>query len=81
MYEKTYILEFIMRQIIKEEREQILKNSYITAEQVYKVLPVGKNLAYKLFKELYDDLDKKGVMLFKTTPRAIPMKYFKERYL
>ena len=70
-----------MKQIIKEERDEILKNPYITAEGVYKVLPVGKNQAYRLFKELYDDLEKKGVMLFNTLPRAIPTKYFKERYL
>ncbi|MBQ6217370.1 MAG: hypothetical protein IJK53_08325 [Erysipelotrichaceae bacterium] len=70
-----------MRQIDKTERDRILKNPYITANEVYQVLPVGKTLAYKLFKELYDELDSKGVMLFKTMPRAIPMKYFKERYL
>lgn len=70
-----------MKELIKEERDEILKRPYISAADVYKVLPVGRNQAYQMFKELYDELESKGVMLFKTLPRVVPTKYFKEKYL
>ena len=70
-----------MRELDREVREEILKNPYMTASDVYKVLPVGKNLAVRMFNELYDELAQKGVRLFQTRPRTVPTKEFKKKYL
>ena len=65
----------------KDLRDKILKQPYITSDDVYKVLPVGKNQSSKIFNDLYDELARKGIPLFATRPRAIPTRYFKEKYL
>ena len=70
-----------MKNINREEREEILKNPYMSADDIYKVLPVGKNKACQIFNEAYEDLRQKGVMLFDSRPRTIPTKEFKKRYL
>lgn len=53
----------------------------MTASDIYKVLPVGKNLAVRMFNELYEELMQKGVKLFQTRPRTVPTKEFKKKYL
>lgn len=70
-----------MKEINREQRDEILKNPYMTASDIYKVLPVGKNLAAQMFNELYEELMKKGVKLFQSRPRTVPTKEFKRKYL
>lgn len=70
-----------MREINRDIRDEILKNPYMTASDIYKVLPVGKNLAVRMFNELYEELMQKGVKLFQTRPRTVPTKEFKKKYL
>ncbi|MBQ2658597.1 MAG: hypothetical protein IJF87_08530 [Erysipelotrichaceae bacterium] len=70
-----------MREIQKEERDTILKSPYMTANDVYRVLPVGKNQAAKMFNDLYVELEEKGVRLFQSRPRTVPTREFKKKYL
>ena len=65
----------------KEIRDEVLKSPYITANGVYPVLPVGKNQAFKMFSELYEELQERGVKLFESRPRSIPTSEFKKKYL
>ena len=67
--------------IDKNTRDEILRSPYITANGIYQVLPVGKNKAFKIFSELYDELQERGVMLFESRPRTIPTIEFKKKYL
>ena len=70
-----------MKNLNRLERDEILKQPYITSNDVYKVLPVGKNQSSRMFNDLYLELQDKGIPLFQTRPRAIPTKYFKDKYL
>jgi len=70
-----------MKQVKRETRDEILKNPYMTASDVYKVLPIGKNKAAQMFNELYEELKEKGVKLFESRPRTVPTKEFKKKYL
>ena len=70
-----------MRQIEKENRDQILKGPYMTADDIYQVLPVGKNQANRMFNVLYEELKERGVRLFESRPRTVPTKEFKKKYL
>ena len=65
----------------KEKRNEILNKPYMTINDLYQVLPVGKNQSKKLFSQLEEKLKKDGIKLFKTTPRVIPTKYVKQEYL
>lgn len=53
----------------------------MTANDVYRVLPVGKNQAAKMFNDLYVELEEKGVRLFQSRPRTVPTREFKKKYL
>ena len=72
---------WLMKEVLKDIRDSILRNPYMTANDVYKVLPVGKNQATKMFNDLYAELEEKGVKLFQSRPRTIPTREFKRRYL
>lgn len=70
-----------MRDIDTERRNRILKGPYMSADDIYRVLPVGKNRASEMFNELYLELKEKGVRLFESRPRTIPTREFKKKYL
>lgn len=65
----------------REERKKILSKPYMSREDFYKVLPVGRNQSDQMFSNLFRELQDKGVQLFDTRPAVIPTKYFKERYV
>jgi len=70
-----------MKNIDRNKRNNILKNPYMTADDIYHVLPIGKNQAQKMFNEIYNQLIDEGITLFKSRPKTIPTKVFKERIL
>lgn len=70
-----------MRTVDKETRKKILGNPYMTANDFYLVLPVGKNQAFKMFNDVYSQLESEGVKLFPGRPRTIPTSEFKKRCL
>ena len=65
----------------KEKRNEILNKPYMTMNDLYEVLPVGRQQSNKLFKQLEKKLKDEGIKLFVTTPRVIPTKYVKQEYL
>lgn len=69
-----------MKEISKNEQIAILEKTYITKEDVYKVLPIGKNYSSKIFNEIEQELKEMGVSLFNTRPRVIPTEYLLKKY-
>ena len=65
-----------MKNIDRNKRNDILKNPYMTADDIYHVLPIGKNQAQKMFNEIYNQLIDEGVTLFKSRPKTIPTKVY-----
>lgn len=70
-----------MKRPDRETIKNILSQPYMTREDFYKVLPVGRNQSDKRFNSLIEDLRSKGIEIFETRPQVIPTKYFKERYM
>ena len=60
--------------------QEILNKTYITIADVYAVLPIGKNYASKVFRELEAELHNRGIPTFNTRPRVIPTEIFLERF-
>lgn len=71
----------LMKNPNKETRNEILNKPYITKNDLYQILPVGRKQSDKLFNKLEEKLIKDGIKLFETTPRVIPTKYVKQEYL
>lgn len=69
-----------MRHIDLQERDEILKKTYITTKDIHHVLPVGINYAAQIFSELEADAKNDGVNLLSTRPRVIPIDYLFKRY-
>lgn len=63
-----------------EEQQEILKKTFITIDDCYKVLPVGKNRAAKIFREIEEDCKTKNIPLFITRPRVIPAEMLIKKY-
>lgn len=56
-------------------QSEILSKTYITIADIYNLLPIGKNYASKIFREIEDELKEKGIPLLVTRPRVIPTEY------
>lgn len=69
-----------MKKINRQIRDEILKQPYVTANDVYSVLPIGKNQARTIFNQIESELKEKGIPLFNTLPRVIPTKYLIQKY-
>lgn len=69
-----------MKEINKLDQLSILNKAYITINDIYKVLPIGKNYASKIFREIEDELREKGKPLFITRPRVVPTEYLVKRF-
>ena len=54
-----------------------MEELFIHAEEISKLLGISKSKAYKLIKELNDELKQKG---FKTLNGKLSRKYFMERF-
>ena len=63
-----------------EEQREILSKTFITINDCYKILPVGKNRAAKIFREIEEDCKKKEIPLFITRPRVIPAEMLIKKY-
>lgn len=69
-----------MKNITRKARNEILAKPYMTAQDIYKVLPIGMNQCKKIFKTLEEELKEDGIPLFNTRPRVIPTEYFMQKY-
>lgn len=63
-----------------EEQREILLQTFITIQDVYKILPVGKNRAAKIFREIEEECKAKNIPLFITRPRVIPTEMLIKKY-
>lgn len=69
-----------MKQPDKTTQIAILQQTYITIDDIYHCLPIGKNYASRLFREIEAELQEKGIILLNTRPRVIPTEYLIKRY-
>ena len=70
-----------MKDINKFTLDAVLTKPYMSREDFYTVLPVGRKKSDKLFQDLWNELKDKNVVLFDSRPQVIPTKYFKRKYL
>lgn len=61
-------------------QQEILNKPYITIADVYALLPIGKNYASKIFREIELELHEQGIPTFNTRPRVIPTEIFLEKF-
>lgn len=69
-----------MKNISNEEKQEILSKTFLTIDDLYKVLPVGKNQAARIFKDIEKECKRKEIPLFITRPRIIPTEMLLEKY-
>jgi hypothetical protein len=61
-----------MKTLTKEKQKEILNKTFITIDDVYNVLPIGKNYSAKIFKDIEAEMKRKEIPCFITRPRVIP---------
>ena len=67
-----------MKSISKEDKAMTtVTNAYLTANQVMEILDVSRTTAYKVIKEMNEELLSKG---YRIRSGRIPKKYFEEKY-
>lgn len=69
-----------MRETNHLSQSEILSKTYITISDIYALLPIGKNYASKIFREIEEELKEKGIPLLNTRPRVIPTEYLIKRF-
>lgn len=69
-----------MKNLSVEEQREIVAKTFLTIEDLYKLLPVGKNRSAKIFKEIEDDCKRKEIPLFISRPRVIPTEMLLDKY-
>lgn len=69
-----------MRNINSEKQKEILKQIYITAEDIYNVCPVGMTQSRHIFNQIVDRCKKLGIPLFNTRPMVVPTVMLLEMY-
>lgn len=65
---------------MKQTNEDIMSKTFLTMQDLYELLPVGKNQASKIFRSIEEDCKKKEIPLFITRPRVIPAEMLFEKY-
>lgn len=60
--------------------EEILKNYYVTAEDVRKIMPVGVVKSQKIIKELQEEMKEKKYFIPEGKRKVALTKLFKKRY-
>lgn len=60
--------------------EEILKNYYITAEDIRQIMPVGINKAQRIINELQEEMRKKKYYIPSGKKKVALTKLFKKRY-
>lgn len=60
--------------------EEILKNYYVTAQDIMKIMPVGIGKAQKIIKELQKEMKEKNYFIPDGKKRVALTKLFKKRY-
>lgn len=69
-----------MKTVTIEKQKEILNKTYITMDDVYNLLPIGKNYSAKIFKEIEADMKKKEIPCFITRPRVIPTEMLIDKF-
>ena len=60
--------------------EEILKNYYVSAEDIIKILPIGIVKANKIIKEIQEEMKEKKYFIPDGRKRVALTKLFKKRY-
>lgn len=60
--------------------EEILKNYYITADDIRKIMPVGISKAQKIINELQEEMKNKNYYVPEGKKKVALTKLFKRRY-
>lgn len=70
-----------MKGTTKERQNNIKQKPYLTINDIYEYLPIGKNQASKIFHEIEEDMKQAGAKNFVTRPKVVSAKYFFAKYL
>jgi len=63
-----------------EKQKEILNKTFITIDDVYNLLPIGKNYSAKIFKDIEAEMKQKDIPCFITRPRVIPTEMLLSRF-
>ena len=69
-----------MKGITKERQNTIKQKPYLTINDIYEYLPIGKNQASKIFHEIEEEMKLDGTPNFITRPKVISARYFFKKY-
>lgn len=69
-----------MKRLDKERQKEILNQTYLTITDVYELLPIGKNYASKIFRDIEAEMKQKEIPLFITRPRVVPTEFIIRRF-
>ena len=69
-----------MRHLDPAIQTEILKQSYISAQDIYHLYPLGRNESNKLFNQIVSELMEEGIPLLPCRPRAIPISRVLKKY-
>lgn len=62
------------------KNEEILKNYYITAEDIRKIMPIGINKAQRIINDLQEEMKQKKYYIPSGKKKVALTKLFKKRY-
>lgn len=69
-----------MRELNLIRRLEILKETYVDANMVYELYPIGKTAARKIVNDISEDLKRRGVPLLQSKRKYIPLGEVLKRY-
>ena len=69
-----------MKGTTKDIQNDIRQKPYLTINDIYKYLPIGKNQASKIFHEIEKEMEADGTPNFITRPKVISARYFFKKY-
>ncbi len=68
-----------MKKYNSADQLDILSKSYISCEDICNLVPIGTKQAYKLIKEIEQDMRNKNIPCFFTRPKLVPTKFVVEK--
>lgn len=69
-----------MKTLEIEKQREILRKSFITIDDIYNLLPIGKNYSARIFKEIEAEMKEKEIPMFITRPRVVPTEMLIDRF-
>lgn len=69
-----------MRTLDPIKQLEILRNTYVTADMIYNLYPIGKTTARELVNEIIKDLESKKIPILKGKRKYVPISEVLKRY-